>query len=253
MNEEIRFLCTKGFCKLFFLDIIEYPSILATLIVELFHPLTLKFKTDQACLRSFFPAYANSPKHQASLEQAFHLVVSLILDASEGSSMNQIKLVDLAGFFFPLLLPAPTQHDVPYDVNIHKRIAKKFLSLISSSPLGRAPRELSPILLKLTLQPGASTTGVPKTPKKGDAEGEKAKVPDESLDKEGKELIYDCRVLVEKALNFVVEKHAKTNLEKFKSRLEALDPSPLKQVCSLSLFLCFRSPSLFSSSRPDLI
>lgn len=231
MNEEIRSLCTKGFCKLFFTDVIEYPSILGTLIVELFHPLTVKFKNDQACLRAFFPAFSAIPKHQLTLEQALLLVVSLVLDTYEGSSLSKIKLADLLAFYFPLLLPnSNAPQDAKFDTNIHKRIAKKFLSMIASSPLGNATRELSPVLLKLTLQPNSSGVSTPKTPKKGEEVDRPGQVVENLEAKAGQEIIYECRVILEMALGFVSDKTAKANLEKFKQRLEAIDNSPLKSV-----------------------
>eukprot|EP01127_Copromyxa_protea_P023198 TRINITY_DN8624_c0_g3_i1.p1 TRINITY_DN8624_c0_g3~~TRINITY_DN8624_c0_g3_i1.p1 ORF type:complete len:1511 (-),score=427.56 TRINITY_DN8624_c0_g3_i1:47-4435(-) len=219
MDEAVRDMCTQGFCKLFMNNVVEYPSILATLIVELFHPLTSKFKRQQMCLVAFFQAYNMHPKHQLITENAFLLVVSMILDTHEGSSMAQIKLADLTAEFLPKLLPQSP--DEQYDPNIHKRLAQKFLSHIVSNPLGKPPRELSPILLKLSLQLGVANYGL-KTPKKGETDAQNGE------DKIGLELIHECRTLVEKAQKFVTDKVARANLEKFKTKLEAIDNTPLK-------------------------
>lgn len=239
-NEDIRFLCTKGFCKLFYSDIIEYSSILGTLILELFHPLSAKFKNDHACLRAFFPMFAVSPKHQRTLEEALLDVITLLLNESDGSSLSKIKLTDILGFYLPLLLPNAAQQqqhqDFKYDPNIHKRLAKKFLSMIVSNPLGKPTRELPPILLKLNIQPNPAI--LPKTPKKGEESDRPGQgLEDSPNGKTARDLIYDCRVLLEKALGFVTDKTARSNLEKFKQKLEAIDNSPLKEVNFVVSFL----------------
>ncbi len=58
VTDELRLLCTKGFCKLMFLGRVVHVGVLVRLLLLFFSSETNKTAKEQQFLGVFFPAYA---------------------------------------------------------------------------------------------------------------------------------------------------------------------------------------------------
>jgi len=239
-NEKLRTASVEGFAKTLLFNALNdnnvplhLPSftsqvlfqILETLALELFNPVTENQLELKKCLRLFFPQYvASSIAHQKQMEESITVIISTLLCAPMGSSLNKIKLSELASYFFRITDPQTLntlreegkirilEEEGEVDKLAHNRLANSLLKEILASPIGREGIEIPSILNLLHLSP------------------------------EDKESIMNLRLLTEKALSHVNDKTALKSLEKFKQTLLGMNDDPLLDGHS-------SYPSLFPFSR----
>jgi hypothetical protein len=126
---EVRTIAVEGFAKLLFTDALaDQAQVLSKLIVLYFNPATEEDYVLRQCLHVFFSVYTLNAPHQDVLEQCFIPTLHCFVDAPNGSTLNDVKVVDVGRMMLNLLDRTP-EFGSPH----HDRLAMALLNEIRLS------------------------------------------------------------------------------------------------------------------------